>query len=293
MASRSSPRGRRLLLWRNTIQLFHQYNRPAFVGPFKKLGFEYKIEPVLLNEKGESRKPDIVASAASGWLVMDLTFNDASKELQLVGYKSLEPRYLGQYALQPHERPPDVLSSRLGQVNDVGFCQLCVAGLLEVQKAEHLSNAALRTALVEAQRLDLVHLPSLPFTLLPEMQTLEIREGIADLALQLFAPDSAGMRAVEMVDKGLERLADLISPRDKSVLVDKVNTQMRGLVKILEGYLEEASGIFRASTEAREHPRAREFVTNKLRTWLKEPASLADWWPSDEPAPDDLGDRAV
>ncbi len=31
----------RIALWRNTIQLFHEYKRSNFIGPFKAAGFNY------------------------------------------------------------------------------------------------------------------------------------------------------------------------------------------------------------------------------------------------------------
>ncbi len=277
-APRSSLKGSRLTLWRNTIQLFHQTNRPEFVGPFKKVGFDYRIEPILLTESGEQRTPDIVASAPSGWVVLELTFNDASKEPKLKGYSEIEPRYLGQYGLPTHKRAADVVSSRLSHVDDGPFCQLQVADKLDVAKEQYVVNDALRTALVESRGVDLSHLPTLPFTLVPEMSTQEVRVGLVDLVLQLFAPDSTGMKAVEMVDKGLERLADLITPHDKSTLVAKVEMQMKGLVNILEGHLESANGVFRASAKWKEHPKTREYIVGKLKTWIAEPMSLTDWW---------------
>lgn len=276
-ASKSSPKGTRLTLWRNTIQLFHQYNRPPFIGPFKKAGFDYRIEPIFLTGNGEERKPDIIASARSGWFVMELTFNEASKEKKLREYARIEPRYLGQYGLHIHTRQADVLSSRLSRVEDGPFCQLFVADKLAVLKEQHLSNEDLRRALVESRDVDLQYLPSLPFTLLPEMNAQEVREGLVDMVLQIFAPDSAGVRAADMVEKGLERLADLITPHDKSTLVAKVDAQMKGLANLLEGYLEQASGVFRASAKWKEHPKTREYVIGKLKTWIAQPSSLADF----------------
>ncbi len=276
-ASKSSIRIDRLSLWRNTLQLFHQYNRPPFVGPFKKLGFEYRIEPLVLSSHGEERKPDVVASAGSGWFCLDLTAHESSKKDKLALYKQIDSRYLAQYGLQQHTSTPDVISSRMTFVDDGPVCQLLVAGKLDVLKGDNLTNALLRDALAAAHESDLSHLPSLPFTLLPEMTAQEIRGGLVDIVLQLFAPSSLGLRAVEMVDKGLERLADLVTPKDKSVLVTKVDTQMKALVTSLEGYLEIRDGIFRQSAKWKDHPKTKEYIINKLRMWISQPTSLTDF----------------
>jgi hypothetical protein len=164
-------------------------------------------------------------------------------------------------------------------VDDGPFCQLTVADTLDVAKENHLTNEELRTALLESKGADLRHLPQIPITLLPEMNSQEVREGLVDIVLQLFAPNSSGLRAVEMVDKGLERLADLVQPRDKSSLIAKVNTQMKALIEHLDGYLEEVDGVFRASKAWKEHPKAREYVVVKLKSWTTRPSSLQDFTP--------------
>ena len=38
---------RRIVLWRNTIALFHERKRPEFIGPFRKAGYAYRVETAL------------------------------------------------------------------------------------------------------------------------------------------------------------------------------------------------------------------------------------------------------
>jgi hypothetical protein len=248
------------------------------------------VEPLLLlSPNGEERKPDIVASAASGWVVLELSFNDTAKEGKLREYSQIDHRYLGQYGLISHTSPPDVLSSRLRFVEDGPFCQLVVSNRLDVVKDERIANDDLRRALVEARGTDLTQLPSLPFTLVPEMVShpQEIREGLVGLILQIFAPGSAGIRASELVDKGLERLADAIGPKDKSTLISKVEEQMKTLLTGLGGYLEESERVVRASAKWKDPslPKQREWVAMRIKMWVAKP-SLPDFFTDDSPQAD-------
>jgi len=239
---------------------------------------------LLLNGSGGEHKPDLIASGPSGWFLIELTFNLGSKAAKLKGYTGIDPRYLGQHGLSAQKSPADVLSSRLTFVDDGPFCQVTVADKLEVTKEDRLANAALRDALVNARGTDLRYLPSIPITLLPEMNSQEIREGLVDIVLQLFAPNSPGLKVIDMVDRGLERLAEVIQPHDKSVLIAKVKDQMKVLVKMLDGYLEEVDGVFRASGAWKAHPKTRQYVIVKLKSWTARPSSLQDWWQGQDAA---------
>src|SRR5437899_9273877 len=161
MAPKSSPRESKIVLWRNTIHLFHETSRPPFVGPFRKLGFKYRVGPVLLNMDGEDRTPDIVASGTTGWVVLELGTGGASKITALDKYTSLDPRSLGQYPLNVHNRAPDVMSSRLSLVDDGPYAQLLVSASLQVLKADLVKNPELRQALLEVHGIDMRRLPTI------------------------------------------------------------------------------------------------------------------------------------
>jgi len=85
----------RIALWRNTIQLFHRYNRPDFVGPFNAIGLSYVVERPFLTKQGEERKPDIVASGDSGWMILELTTTLGSKKKKKKKKKK-KPKTAGQ-----------------------------------------------------------------------------------------------------------------------------------------------------------------------------------------------------
>ena len=102
----------RVSLWRSAIVLFHQFNRPPFIGPFKQAGFEYVICRDFLTSTGETREPDIVGSGPSGWAVVELTAEPKSKAAKLDSYRGIDALYLGTYGLRVHSIPPDTFAGR-------------------------------------------------------------------------------------------------------------------------------------------------------------------------------------
>jgi hypothetical protein len=272
----------RIRLWRNTIQLFHKYNKPAFEGPFFQSGYrDYRIEATLLERSsGKESTPDIIARSPRGWLVIELTGNDKSKESKLDSYRNIDPRNLRNYGWAADCSEPEVISSRLSMVDDGKHCQIIVDDRLDVFKEESIKDAQLRGALRSANGKDLSRLPEIPVSLVPEMKGQEIRVGLIDLVLQLFCPACCeGKSDYNLCIEGLERLAGNVSPGAKHALQDKVKAEMAVLVKNqLAGYLEIKDGRYRATDKLKEHPRARELVAKKLRDWAYPPdRTLSDY----------------
>ena len=257
-------------LWRNTIQLFHRHRRSNFIGPFDAAGYHYRVETLMLSKGGDESKPDIVASGDTGWLIIELTTGPKSKRQQLDKYRLIDPRFLGQYGLDIHASEPNIISSRLSFIDDGQYCQILVKDILEVQKEDGLVDDKLRDALVEAREngIDLTELPEIPFTLLPEMKTMEIRRGLIPIIMELFEPMSEGMTAVQIVDEGLERLSGKIGIPDKSRLIRLVKEQMHELIiSFLPKYLIEDELIYRATDRFNRHYRSMKFVAFQLSKW--------------------------
>ncbi len=261
-------------LWRNTIQLFHQYKRPGFIGPFKAAGFdEYRVEPyVLLSGTGVEKTPDIIASGKNGWLVLELSFDKKSKESTLNFYKQIDPRYLGNYNLPAHDNPPEIVMSRLEDfIPDGPYCKITVKDELKVKDEEYINNLTLRRELKNASGSDLRKLPEIPITLLPEMKSQEIRRGLIELVMQIFNPDSDGKDPVELVDAGLERLSDKINIASKRRLIKNVTDEMDVLMKkeYLSDYLtiDEETSKYKATDKAKQHHKTRMYIVSKLSEW--------------------------
>ncbi len=259
----------RVVLWRNTIQLFYEYKRADFIGPFKAAGLSYKVEPLFLSsEQGDNLEPDIVASGDTGWLVLELTTQPNSKEPKLDAYKSIDSRDLGQYGLSIHNGEPDILISRLSFVDDGPYCQIVVKEALKVEKEDYLHNQRLKNELIKSKGMDLKKLPEIPITLLPEMKSQEIRRGLIEIIMQLFDPNSDGKTLVQLVDNGLERLFDKIRPTARSKLIDKVENEMDILIKNhLSEYLELKEGKYRSTEKFKQHHRTMEVIAFRLSEW--------------------------
>lgn len=259
----------RIVLWRNTIQMFHEIKKSKFIGPFKAAGLSYKVEPLFLSsDQGDDLEPDIVASGESGWLVIELTTQPNSKKPKLDSYKSIDSRDLGQYGLTFHDGKPDVLTSRLSFVDDGPYCQIFVKDFLKVEREEYLTNQRLKNELVKAKELDLRRLPEIPITLLPEMKSQEIRRGLIEIIMKLFEPKSEGMTLVQLVDAGLERLFDKIRPASRSKLLSNVEREMDVLIKKdLSEYLEFKDGKYRANDKFKEHHKTMGAISSKLKDW--------------------------
>ncbi len=269
----------RIVLWRNTIQLFYQYNRPNFVGPFKAAGFGYNIEPLFLSsEQGKDLEPDIVASCETGWLILELTTQPKSKEPKLDRYRSIDPRDLSQYGLSVHDGEPDVMTSRLSDnVDDGPYCQITVDNILKIEKEEYLHNQRLKDELIKAEGMDLRRLPEIPIAIIPEMagKWKEIRRGLIEIVMQIFDPNSDGKTPVQLVDDGLERLSDKIRPAVRSQLIFKVNNAMEDLIQNhLSEYLEFKDGRYRATEKFKTHHKTMEFIALRLKEWSGIPQTI-------------------
>jgi hypothetical protein len=261
----------RIALWRNTIQLFHRYNRPDFVGPFNAIGLSYVVERPFLTKQGEERKPDIIASGDSGWMILELTTQPGSKEPKLDKYKAIDPRYLNQYVSNIHDGAPDILSSRLSFVDDGHYCQIIVKDILRVEKEEYLNNLYLKNALERAKGADLRKLPEIPVSIVPEQNSKpkEICRGLVDIVMQLFEPNSDGKTSIQLVDEGLERLSDKVGVTEKRRLMDKVNNVMEDLIKNhLHEYLElTKEGKYKATEKFKQHHKTMGYIASRLRDW--------------------------
>ncbi|MEE9151140.1 MAG: hypothetical protein V3U20_04815 [Thermoplasmata archaeon] len=261
----------RIELWRNTIQLFHKYNRPPFVGPFKATGLKYIVERLFLTSEYEEKKPDIVSSGETGWMILELTTRSKSKKPKLDKYRTIDSNYLSTYGLHIHKREPDVLSSRLSYVDDGPYCQIIVKDVLQLKKEENIQNQNLKDNLIEANGKELKKLPQIPFTLVPEMSLPEVRQGLVDIVLNLFEQNNPGKTLGEIVDEGLERLANKISVTEKRSLMDKVKSQLDVLIrKHLNGYLEFKENHYRTTGKFKQHHKTMGHISSKLREWTGE-----------------------
>ena len=96
----------------------------------------------------------------------------------------------------------------------------------------------------------------------------EIRRGLIEIVMQLFAPNSEGKTPIQMVDEGLERLIDKVGVTEKHALIDRVKYQMEVLIgNHLSGYLEFKDNTYRATEKFKQHHKTMDYISSKLKEW--------------------------
>lgn len=264
----------RIRLWRNTVQLFHKTIKSDFSGPFFTAGYrDYRIEPILLTDKGEEKTPDIVAFDKTNdkWVCIELT-NDSrnSKTGKLNEYHTLDSDRLSFIFGKNPCSSADVISSRLSWIDDGDHCQLIVNDILEVYKIEHIRDQKLRDALGAGNGKDLSHLPEIPISLVPESKSRhEIRRGLIDIIMLLFSPNCAGLSAYEITCIALERLEKRTSSARIKTLSKRIDGELKDLVETdLKGFLfRDKHGVYRAVKQPKDHPQTREMIAKRILTW--------------------------
>jgi len=259
----------RIVLWRNGIQLFNKYTN--FTGPFKSAGFDkYIVEQPFLTNDGEDVSPDIISSGSDGWVIFDLTTSPNSKEHNFEKYRRADPRYLNQHGLKVHTIEPDIISGRLESVPDGPVCKVIIKDILRIEDSQYLRNINLANNLNLANGTDLSKLPQIPITLVPEMDSKsgEIRRGLVDIVMKLFDPSCEGMTPIQIVDEGLERLADVTNVTKKKSLMDKVKNEMNLLISNhLKDYLEYKDGKYIKTEKFKKHYATLESISTELKKW--------------------------
>lgn len=264
------PNDDRITLWRNAIQLFNTYTN--FVGPFKAAGFnEYRIEASLHTKGGILINPDIISCSDEGWVIIDLSFSQNSKKENLEKYKDANPRNLNLHGLKIHTSNPDILSGRLDPIDDGDVCILILKDKLRLGNLNCINNKTLAEELTKVEGRDLSKLPQISIALLPEMETKlgEIRRGLVDIVMQIFDPTCEGKTPLQMVNEGLDILADSTVIGKKEALKDKVQSQMGLLINNhLKEYLEFEDEKYRATEKFKStHHVSREAVHNGIKEW--------------------------
>ena len=263
----------RIVLWRNTIQLFHESKKSNYIGPFKAAGFKYAVEKMLVSShENKYPTPDIVASSSNGVVVLELTTDiHKSKKDNLKKYESIQSQHLHNHGLKRHrDKQPDVLSSRLKYLDDGNYCQLIVQKNLEIKKIECIKNQVLLKNLKKSEGIDLSKVPAIPITIIPEMhdKSNELRRGLVEIIMQIFSPTCEGKTAAEIVQDGMERLYPKVDSGTIKILNDKVVKEMDQLVKgQLKEYLTKNDAKYVATDKFKVHHKTMETINLILKKW--------------------------
>lgn len=197
----------RIILWRNTIRLFHQYLNIGFIGPFYKAGYSnYRVaSPLTDSTTGNPVYPDIFACAPQGWAAVELTLKNGPEKDQLDKYKKIDPRSLSSYGCPRYSIPPETICSRLSFNDDGDHCEILVKDHFDVRKERFIRDESLRKSLTEMRGVELLKLPNPPFSLVPEkMDSFEVRQGLVDIVLQIFDDTSREKHHMKCAKKVLK-----------------------------------------------------------------------------------------
>ena len=277
MATRYSPE-RRIVLWRRALFQFRKFKDRE--GAFNKAGYRYfRVEQALVGP--EETRPDII-----GWkeikegenraVVVELTLNNSkSKAEQLERYARLRPSQLLPVGISTTHPPIVVIGSLMPFEHDPEYCRITLGNELSCEGVEHLDDPDLRAALNSSIGDDLVRIPSLPFTIVPESKYMEVRRGIAPDIMQRFTSGSEGFSAEEITMGALDFLAEHIDRDVLDKVVSEVNIQITRLVsKYLSEYIEIAEdGVFILTDKGKtvhRNPRSMEKVNRQISAWMWE-----------------------
>ncbi len=96
----------------------------------------------------------------------------------------------------------------------------------------------------------------------------EIRRGLIDIVMKIFDPSCEGMTPLQIVDEGLERLANVVNVTKKKSLINKVKNQMDLLISNhIKDYLEYKDGKYRKTEKFKRHYAVMESISIELKKW--------------------------
>lgn len=274
------PESPRLALWNKSIFLFDLLPIRRWEGPFRRAGygkagespFPYVVgREVLLHDGQNFKTPDLISASGSFWVVLDLTYFPGSKERRLREYSEISPRALRSFGFPPQDGPPILFSVRPDRVDDGPYPQLILGDTLTTANLDCCADSALREEFERVQGHDLRTVPGTSITLLPESKGPEIKEALVPSILELFSPERPVLSALDMVDRGLERLADVVSATSKRTLCRAVEAEMRSLLlgddALLKDDIEFAEAGYKARGNMSYHPNKLNRVRRALVAW--------------------------
>ena len=277
----------RMTLWRRTLYLFEEFKHNGWKGPFLRANYKrqngpgppYIIERQVLDFKGNTYQPDVIASSDTSWSIVDLTLNDDSKAHIFLKYGKINPSSLRNHGMNVPSTAPELMSSRLKPSNEFGFTQLIVSSIFSIVDLDAIKDSVLKGSLAEMIGADLSKIPQIPITILPESPENELREGILPTIMKMFDPHHPTFTVSEIVDMGLERLSEVVSIGAKKSLIDRVQSLMESLYKgpnaPLKDWLivNENKYSIREELTSTKPPRS---ISQKLSEWANKTTSTLD-----------------
>ena len=221
---------RNIDLWRYALQQFS--TSITYTGIFYKAGYKnYIVDTKLRDIEGNEKTPDIVSWGDSKWVIMELTLgNDSEKKnKQLEDYSNIDPVYLKQQGGNTRDSP-DVMLGVFEFIDDVNYCQILFGSKINHMHLELLKDPLLKKLIKEESKNQSPRPPSTRFSLVPESQGIEVRNGVAPIIIEFLASSDDEITLETILESALDVLYSKTSPESKKRLRENVKSELHVLI---------------------------------------------------------------
>lgn len=265
----------RIVLWRRAIYQFRCST--AVRGVFAKVGIDqFVIEHKVVGEDKDS-KPDIIgwnrgSEGTENPIILELTTNTLSKNEQLNKYTKIDPKKLTPIGIQTDKSPIPILGTLSYLSAHDNYCQIVFGESLESHNVEAIKDETLRSSILSGKGMDLVHIPEIFFTIVPESHHGELRRGVVSSIIHAFRPGISRFTAMSLIEESLDFLSEHIEFAEKSNLVERLENEMKPLVdNYLKEYIVKDGNDYIITEKGQAvatSPKVREFIIGKIRNWV-------------------------
>lgn len=221
-------------VWRRAVFLFKQ-PRTNIKGPCLEAGFsKILIEHSIGTTIGES--PDIISWNPDienpYYLICDITcrpdLNDG-KVKQIEKYKQIQPESLYNIGIQSDKKPIVLLLTKNEMPGLINCPQIVLTDKLSCLNLEQIEYEPLRGCLKNNVGVDLIHIPEISFTLVPEIHY--VRPCIIDSIMHMFSPKIAWFTAEDIAKDAMDIIYEEIDSKMKINVIKNIDEQLSELSK--------------------------------------------------------------
>lgn len=266
---------RRIVQWRRAIFLFRKFRESE--GAFHKAGYSnFRVEQTLHGM--EESSPDLigwrVGDYKKDWaLIVELTLGDHDKTKQLRKYSEITPAQLSTIGISASNSPDVILGTNTPSKLNPGYCNIILGENLSIENIDHVKDPDLRKNLEDSVETDLVHIPSLHFTIVPESKFMEIRAGIAPGIIRRFNSGDDGFTDEDIAMEALDFLVEHMDLSVKNKVVSQVHIQLSNLFeKNLKDYvIRTDDGRYLLTDKGRsvkDNSQSKEKISKAINVWM-------------------------
>lgn len=245
----------RINLWRKVVFQLRKTSRN--VGFLSSIGnTSYLIEKKIIR-MGREWKIDIISwnpeTDNSTPVLLELTMNvKDDKKKQIDSYRMIKPddlRPIGVSMTDPLEiiiacdQPYDYCSD---------CCKIVFGDTLHAENTDKISNNELKKAVEKSEGLDLIHIPSTSFTIVPESKYGELRRGACGSIISKFSNNCDSFSSEDVVNECLDFIKEHIEFSERKDLINRMESQIDILVNgILSDYLYKENSLYKKTEKGK------------------------------------------